>query len=164
MNTKICYLYRDAGNYKVHNECVIQGELSKEQIQSILDCCDMGEYFIPRQVGMPERRFDEYDTEVDHCWFEISEDGFERTNQPANIPLTPRQLVENFALRKDNWDDTECRINARSDKLLGKKAMALVDFFGNLTANIGQVEKVIFVHYKKAAVLQDRHGMTHAGL
>ena len=47
MNTKICYLYRDAGNYKVHNECVIQGELSKEQIQSILDCCDMGEYFIP---------------------------------------------------------------------------------------------------------------------
>lgn len=99
MNTKICYLYRDAGNYKVHNECVIQGELSKEQIQSILDCCDMGEYFIPRQVGMPERRFDEYDTEVDHCWFEISEDGFERTNQPANIPLTPRQLVENFALR-----------------------------------------------------------------
>lgn len=34
MNTKICYLYRDAGNYKVHNECVIQGELSKEQIQS----------------------------------------------------------------------------------------------------------------------------------
>ena len=43
MNTKICYLYRDAGNYKVHNECVIQGELSKEQIQSILDCCDMGE-------------------------------------------------------------------------------------------------------------------------
>ena len=45
MNTKICYLYRDAGNYKVHNECVIQGELSKEQIQSILDCCDMGEFY-----------------------------------------------------------------------------------------------------------------------
>ena len=103
------------GNYKVHNECVIQGELSKEQIQSILDCCDMGEYFIPRQVGMPERRFDEYDTEVDHCWFEISEDGFERTNQPANIPLTPRQLVENFALRKDNWDDTECMDSENSD-------------------------------------------------
>ena len=32
MNTKICYLYRDADNYKVHNECVIQGELSKEQM------------------------------------------------------------------------------------------------------------------------------------
>ena len=51
MNTKICYLYRDAGNYKVHNECVIQGELSKEQIQSILDCCDMGEYFIQDRSG-----------------------------------------------------------------------------------------------------------------
>ncbi len=107
MNTKISYLYRDAYNHKVHNECVIAGELSREQIQSILDCCDMGEYFIPSQVGMPERKFDEYDSEADHCWFEISEDGFERTNQSANIPLTARQLVENFALRKNNWDDTE---------------------------------------------------------
>ena len=119
MNTKICYLYRDADNYKVHNECVIQGELSKEQIQSILDCCDMGEYFIPRQVGMPERRFDEYDAEVDHCWFEISEDGFEHTNQPANIPLTARQLVENFALRKDNWDDTEWMASETENSDLG---------------------------------------------
>ena len=38
------------------------------------------------------------------------------------------------------------------DKLLGKKAMALVDFFGNLAAQIGQMEKVIFVHCKKVAV------------
>lgn len=35
MNTKISYLYRDAYNYKVHNECIIVGELSKEQIQSM---------------------------------------------------------------------------------------------------------------------------------
>lgn len=107
MNTKISYLYRDADNYKVHNECIVEGELSKEQIRSIMDCCDMGEYFIPSQVGMPERKFDEYDEEADHCWFEISEEGFERTDQPANIPLTARQLVENFTFRKDNWDDTE---------------------------------------------------------
>lgn len=106
MNTKISYLYRDADNYKVYNECIVEGELSKEQIRSIMDCCDMGEYFIPSQVGMPERKFDEYDAEADHCWFEISEEGFERTDQPANIPLTARQLVENFTFRKDNWDDT----------------------------------------------------------
>lgn len=107
MNTKISYLYRDADNYKVHNECVVEGELSKEQIQSILDCCDMGEYFIPSQVGMPEKKFDEYDAEADHCWFEISEDGFERTDQPADVPLNAEQLVESFTVRKGNWDDME---------------------------------------------------------
>lgn len=28
MNTRIHYLYRDADNYKVQNECVILGEMS----------------------------------------------------------------------------------------------------------------------------------------
>ncbi len=41
-------------------------------------------------------------------------------------------------------------VNACCDKLLGKKAMALIDFFGNLAAHIGQMEKVIFVHCEKS--------------
>ena len=57
MNTKISYLYRDAGNYKRYNECIIAGALSAKQIRAILDCCDMGEYFIPRQVGLPALRY-----------------------------------------------------------------------------------------------------------
>ena len=32
-------------------------------------------------------------------------------------------------------------VNACGDKLLGKETMALVDFFGNLAAHIGQMEK-----------------------
>ena len=55
-------------------------------------------------------------------------------------------------------------VNACGDKLLGKKAMALVDFFGNLAAYIGQMEKVILVHREKAAVPQGSHCMAHAGL
>ena len=77
MNTRICYLYRDSDNYKVHNMCVIHGELTDSQIDQILECCDMGEYFIPSQVGLPERKFDEFDSERDHCWFELNRDGFE---------------------------------------------------------------------------------------
>ncbi len=107
MNTKISYLYRDADNYKFHNECVVQGEISEMQIQKILDCCDMGEYFIPSQVGMPERKFDEYDTEADHCWFELNKDGFEYTDQLADVSLTAQQLVENFALCKGQWQDVK---------------------------------------------------------
>ena len=107
MNTKISYLYRDADNYKVYNECIVQGEISEDQIRQILDCCDMGEYFIPRQVGLPERKFDEYDTEADHCWFELSQEGFEYTEQPANVSLTAQQLTENFSACRDNWQDAE---------------------------------------------------------
>ena len=65
MNTKISYLYRDADNYKRYNECIVAGTLSANQICTILDCCDMGEYFIPGQVGLPERRFDPYDPQAD---------------------------------------------------------------------------------------------------
>lgn len=105
MNTKISYLYRDAANYKVRNECIINGELNYEQIRQIIDCCDECEYFMPSQVGLPERKFDDYDAEVDHCWFEINEYCFEQTEQPANALLTARQLLENFALCKGNWKD-----------------------------------------------------------
>ena len=43
-------------------------------------------------------------------------------------------------------------VNACGDKLLGKEAVTLVDFFGYLAAHIGQMEKVFFVHFKKVAV------------
>ena len=55
-------------------------------------------------------------------------------------------------------------VNACGDKLLGKEAVTLVDFFGYLAAHIGQMEKVIFVHHKKAAVPQGSRCMAHAGL
>ena len=55
-------------------------------------------------------------------------------------------------------------VNACGDKLLGKEAVTLVDFFGYLAAHIGQMEKVILVHCEKAAVPQGSHCMAHAGL
>ena len=56
MNTRIHYLYRDADNYKVQNECVILGEMTEEQEQRIIACLDEKEYFVPSRVGMPERK------------------------------------------------------------------------------------------------------------
>ena len=105
MNTQIRYLYRDASNYKVENECVVTGTFTPEQIAQIMDCCDLGEYFIPSQVGLPEQRFDRYDAEEDHCWFELAEDGFEETAKPATVGIA-QQLVENFAAAKEHWNDT----------------------------------------------------------
>ena len=106
MNTQIRYLYRDASNYKVKNECVVTGTFTQEQIAQIMGCCDLGECFIPSQVGLPERRFDRYDPEEDHCWFELAEDGFEETARPATVEISAQQLVESFAAAKEHWNDT----------------------------------------------------------
>ncbi len=112
MNTKISYLYRDADNYKMHNKCVIAGTLTTEQARTIKDSCEMGEYFIPRQVGLPERRFDRYDPAVDHCWFELDEDCSSETIEPPTValikmladgrPITAEEYDELIALRMEN--------------------------------------------------------------
>ena len=52
MNTRICYLYRDSDNYKVHNMCVIHGELTDSQSDQILECCDMGGILYPQPGGI----------------------------------------------------------------------------------------------------------------
>ncbi len=104
MNTKISYLYRDASNYKVYNECVVKGVITPEQIQTILDCC-IDEYFIPSKVGLPEKRFESW-TDDDHIWFELNdfEDCFEETSKPANVAITCEELVEAFLRCKGNWE------------------------------------------------------------
>ena len=55
-------------------------------------------------------------------------------------------------------------VNTCGNKLFSKEAVTLIDFFGNLAAHIGQMEKAIFVHCKKAAVPQGSHRMAHAWL
>jgi len=107
VNTKISYLYRDADNYKVWNDCIIPGVLTKEQQAMILGCLDEGEYFIPSLVGLPEKTFTDlgysYDEQADHPWFELGEASFERTTAPATVKITPEELVSAFCQRKDHW-------------------------------------------------------------
>lgn len=105
MNTKISYLYRDASNYKIQNECIVRGLLTDAQIKAILDCRD-GDNFIPSQVGLPQKRFVRFDPEEDTCWFELYESGFEPTDAEADVDLSVEELVSNFLARKDRWDDT----------------------------------------------------------
>lgn len=106
MNTKISYLYRDASNNKVPNECIVRGLLTDAQTAAILDCRSDGAYFIPSQVGLPEKRFDRFDPEEDTCWFELYESGFEPTDAEATVDLSVDELVSRFLARKDRWDDT----------------------------------------------------------
>ena len=106
MNTRISYLYRDASNYKQHNEVVVAGKFTSEQIDTIIRCLSDGEYFIPKQVSLPEKRFDEV-TEDDHCWFELCRGDFEDTNADPTIEMLPDDIVRLFVEACGNWDDTE---------------------------------------------------------
>lgn len=104
MNTKISYLYRDAGNNKVHNSCIVSGTLSEEEIREIISCLDEGEYFKPELVDMPAERFSECDPELDHSWMELCEDDFEETEAPATAQMTAKELLEKFRQNKGLWD------------------------------------------------------------
>lgn len=105
MNTRIEYLYRDASNYKKSNQVIVAGVLSEAQKQTIQECLSGGEYFIPRQVGFPEIRFEEI-TEDDHCWFELSTENFYETTQNVTVKMTADEVVNAFLSAKDNWQDT----------------------------------------------------------
>lgn len=113
MNTRINYLYRDACNYKKHNEVVLSGELTPTHLKRIEACLMDGEFFVPRCVGLPERRIEDVRTDDDHCWFEwsISEDydlnesGVQLTDKPPTVDMTVEELVANFE-KVSEWDET----------------------------------------------------------
>lgn len=104
VNTKINYLYRDANNYKVHNECVIKGTFSEKQKERIFDSLESGEFFIPGAVGLPAKRFSIFRDEVDHPWFELTEDDFEETIETATVNITTNELTKSFTDKKGNWE------------------------------------------------------------
>lgn len=96
-NTKINYLYRDADNYKMHNEVVVKGKFTPEMQDTIKDALECGEYFIPSQVGLPEKRFDNC-TDADHCFFELDVDNdFVVTDEEPTVELTAEELTNAFA-------------------------------------------------------------------
>lgn len=103
MNTKIKYLYRDADNYKQHNEEIIAGTITEEQIQEIIETLNDGEYFIPHLIGFTEI-FCGPITDSDHPYFELHQTDFEETEAEPTVNLTAEQLVAEFQKNKTEWE------------------------------------------------------------
>lgn len=108
-NTRIQYLYRDAGNYKQYHEVIVAGEL---EWKDIAGCLDEGNLFIPSQIGLEdiqlmwEEKGFAFPTEDDHVWCEIEEDGIDYTFLPPTVDVTAQQLVEQFQFVQ-KWDVAE---------------------------------------------------------
>lgn len=106
MNTRITYLYRDASNWKKYNEVVVSGTFTADQISEIVRCLNDGEYFIPKQVGFPEIRFEKIN-EDDHCWFELCKNDFEEVETDPTIDMTAGEVIEKFLAARGKWEDSE---------------------------------------------------------
>ncbi len=71
MNTRIEYLYRDAGNFKVYGEAVLSGEIPDD-----LDLSEVlidGYAFVPEDTGLPPLRegLGPYVPDLDLDWHEV---------------------------------------------------------------------------------------------
>lgn len=89
-NTKITYLYRDACNYKIWGEEIIQGTLTLSQLTPYL--IDT-EFFIPKDIGLLDLQ-PQPGTEDGHDLHTIEE--MESTRGKATIRVTAETLVSNF--------------------------------------------------------------------
>ena len=103
-NTSFWYMYRDAANYKVHTEVVLAGEMTEEQWNTIVSCCDGEEFFAPQKVGLEARDFvaigyAAYDDDPE--LFEIVE--YRHTEQKPTVNMTVEELVAKFQANKNNW-------------------------------------------------------------
>ena len=107
MNTKIGYLYRDASNYKVWNEVVVEGVMTESQKETIQACLFDGENFIPHLVGLPETTFVDlgyqYSEQDDTPFFELSVSNIESTVDEQTESLTVDELVKKFISLKGKW-------------------------------------------------------------
>ena len=125
LNTKISYIYRDADNYKMQNECVIEGTLTEDQKQQILDCRFDGEWFIPKMVGLPEERFGEWDDQADHPYFELYEHSFEETSLSPTVRVKGEDLVTAFKrCYQAGWSEQYHQYPSLDEQIAGARTKA----------------------------------------
>ena len=101
-NSKIYYMYRDAGNYKFYHEVIIRGKLSLEDLKPFFHDHD---FFIPTQFGWPDLQPEPL-TDNDHIWHQIYE--VESTNEKETYNISSNELISKFRnLSSKNWNEFE---------------------------------------------------------
>lgn len=115
MNTYFGYLYRDASNYKVWNEVIINGRLTPKQKEDIISTLNEGLWFIPEQVGLPVERFSDV-TEDDHCWCELELENINDTDLPPTELGTVQKIYDAFMATNGNWDDVTYAVMEGDDE------------------------------------------------
>jgi hypothetical protein len=106
------YMYRDADNYKQHGEVTLSRALTEQETERIRRALDMGEYFIPQQVGMPplQMNFGGIDPDSDHAWHELGDvsEAYGPNTRNHGGEYDTDELIAAFEqAAQDGWDDTK---------------------------------------------------------
>lgn len=108
MNTRFCYMYRDADNYKQHGEVVFAGDATDADIALIASKLHDGECFLPADVGLSPlqgRYHTGIDLSVDHVWHEVvPADDVVATNEEPTVERTWDDFVTRWR-ELDGWDE-----------------------------------------------------------
>ena len=99
MNIKFSYLYRDAANYKQHNEVVFTNpyKVPIEIIRTIITSKLIDEcWFVAKDWNLPDMHFKEYDLddEKDHQWHEFQ--AIEESNDEATTNISIEEFFESI--------------------------------------------------------------------
>lgn len=111
-NTRFCYLYRDAANYKQDESAVLAGSLSLEQARALLDGTDDEDGFVPSAVGLDdlqERSINGWQADVDHPFHEIT--SIALTDDAPTSSLGVREFLSLFL--SADWEAAARHVEAK---------------------------------------------------
>lgn len=90
MNTKIEYFHRDEFNNKTYYEAILEGSMTDEQEEEILNCIDEEGAFIPSSYGLSG--------DFDCDW-----SGYSTSNLPATNSMTVEDFIRRVREHVDAW-------------------------------------------------------------
>lgn len=104
-NTKISYIYRDAGNCKQYTDVVLTGVISPQELSVLYGHLDEDHCFVPGQVGLPDLQNSftgGFDQDLDHPFHDLT--GIElTTDAPTDPTRSASDLAHSF--NGISWDE-----------------------------------------------------------
>ena len=122
MATRLCvfeYRYRDAANYKQHEDVLLSGDFDPSDVEVIERSVGQDGWFIPEQVGLAslQHRFGEFGAVPDahdHVWHEFIALRAADDDDCARLPPNGSKSDLIMAFRKvRNWDEARSPIRNR---------------------------------------------------
>jgi hypothetical protein len=105
-NTRIEYMYRDAGNYKRYGTAVLAGRITPDQVRTLKASLSDDMFFIPDQIGLGglQGTFEHgagWNEDSDHVWHTI--EAVKHTTAEPTGPSVDEMLAA-WPTSADGWD------------------------------------------------------------
>ena len=111
-NTKFEYMYRDASNYKVWEDVVLEGLLTKDEKEAIQSKLYDGELFVPEAVGVDALQTREWElNEDDHPYHEFVSLSDTEEDADYGMPSAKEFLSKFMSMDREKWEKAAVQWN-----------------------------------------------------